>query len=66
MTRAYTLYQKGTAKHHQAEADRIQQELGRLVNDARFADDGIVKTVLRRRVLQEQERAAIAEQEASR
>jgi len=41
--------------YHQKEADRIQKELDNLGPE--FAEDGIVKIVLRDRIVQEKERA---------
>ena len=41
--------------HHQQEADRIQEELDKLGTE--FAEDGIIKTVLRERITQEKQLA---------
>jgi hypothetical protein len=42
------------------EVQRIQEELDNL--DSEFAEDGIVKTVLRRRILQEKRKVLLEEE----
>lgn len=43
--------------YHREESERIEGELAALDGDERYAEDGIIKTILRNRIRQEQQRS---------